>query len=221
MLELNIQLSRDHFHMAVYSHIDHLATGLFGPSGSGKSSLLNCLAGLTTPDRGRIVLNHRVLYDSQQGINLPPHRRRVGMVFQDSLLLPHLTVQGNLAYGMPRIPRTERDAQVTDMADILGIRHRLDALPRELSGGEKQRVALGRTVLAQPDLILLDEPFSGLDQALKNTLLPFVRQLHTCTCIPIILVSHDLSDIQSLTNHILWMEHGHVVAPRPMRHRSA
>lgn len=139
------------------------------------------------------------------------------MVFQDSLLLPHLTVKQNLAYGMPRMPRTERDTERTDMADILGIRHCLDALPNEISGGEKQRVALGRTVLARPDLILLDEPFSGLDQTLRNTLLPFVRQLHTCTGIPIILVSHDLGDIQSLTNQVLFMAHGQFVDQAPVQ----
>jgi len=138
------------------------------------------------------------------------------MVFQDRLLLPHLTVQKNLAYGMPRMPRTERDTKSTDMADILSIRHCLDALPNEISGGEKQRVALGRTVLAQPDLILLDEPFSGLDQALKNTLFPFVQQLHTCTGIPIILVSHDLGDIRSLTNQVLFMECGQLVGQSPV-----
>ena len=208
MLELNIRLHRANFDMAVQCVLGCRATGLFGPSGSGKSSLLSCLAGLSTVDSGRIVLNDRVLFDSEQRVNVPAHRRRIGMVFQDSLLLPHLTVKANLTYGMPRVDRRH---SVMSIAEILGVTHLLDARPGDLSGGERQRVALGRTVLSQPDLILLDEPFNGLDKARKNGLLPFVQALYMHTGVPILLVSHELAVIQYLTDEVLLMDHGRLM----------
>ncbi|RVD67674.1 ATP-binding cassette domain-containing protein, partial [Mesorhizobium sp. M4A.F.Ca.ET.029.04.2.1] len=153
-------------------------TALFGPSGSGKSTLINLIAGLIRPERGRIAVDGRVLVDTDTGAFVPMHKRRIGIVFQDARLFPHLSVAGNLRYGRWFTPASERYADIDGVVDLLGIGHLLDRRPAKLSGGEKQRVAIGRALLASPKLLLMDEPMASLDEARKAEILPYVERGH-------------------------------------------
>ncbi len=199
-LELNLELPRVN------------VVALFGPSGAGKSSLINFLAGLLRPDRGRIVVQGRVLFDSREGIDLPPHRRRVGYVFQDARLLPHLTVVGNLNYGR-RWGGSGRGAlDLDEVVELLDLGHLRKRYPANLSGGEKQRVAIGRALLCDPQLLLMDEPLASLDRARKEELLPFIARLSRVCSIPIVYVSHSWEEIARLADTVVVMEEGRVVA---------
>ncbi len=149
-------------------------TALFGPSGAGKSSVLNAIAGLLKPDRGVIEVSARTLYDSARGIDLAPEARRIGYVFQDGRLFPHMSVQRNLLYGFHRRPKLERWIELAPVVELLDIGRLLARKPGTLSGGEQQRVAIGRALLAQPQALLMDEPFASLDQARRQEILPYV-----------------------------------------------
>jgi len=188
-------------------------TALFGPSGAGKSSIINMVAGLLTPDSGSIFIRGRCLFDSAQGINLPPEQRKVGYVFQEGLLFPHLSVTANLLYGRRRNQGGENGVDFDQVVDLLGIQHLLSRKPRTLSGGEKQRVAFGRAVLANPDILLMDEPLTSLDEARKEEMLPFIKELNTCFKIPIVYVSHSLEEILTLTNTVIRLANGTIVEP--------
>ena len=185
---------------------------LFGPSGSGKTTILNAIAGLVRPDDGRVVVEGRVLTDTRQGIIVPPHKRRIGYVFQDGRLFPHLSVRRNLAYGRWFTPRTEHWASSAEVIALLGIGHLLDRAPATLSGGEKQRVAIGRALLASPRLLLMDEPLASLDEARKSETLPYIERLRDELAIPIVYVSHSLAEVERLTRHIVRLDGGRVVA---------
>jgi molybdate transport system ATP-binding protein len=185
---------------------------LFGPSGSGKTSLVEMLAGLSRPRHGRISVGDAVLFDSAQGIDLPPERRGLGYVFQDARLFPHLSVRRNLGYGMGRLPKTQRAAAFDRVVGLLGIEGVLDRLPHRLSGGEKQRVAIGRALLAAPRLLLMDEPLSSLDQARKDEILPFIARLRAELSLPIVYVTHSMEEILRLADWLAVMERGRVVA---------
>ena len=211
MLDLNVKLSRKDFCLNISCKINQPAVGLFGPSGSGKSSLLNCIAGLETPDSGRIVLNNRVVFDSDKKINVPVHKRNIGIVFQDSLLFPNYTVRGNLEYGQKKINHNKIKYRLEDIAETLEISHLLDKDVRTLSGGERQRTALGRAILSEPDILLLDEPFAALDNNLKGSLLSFLEQIHYQTGIPFIIVSHTLDEILYLTDHLILIDKGSLI----------
>ena len=152
-------------------------TALFGPSGAGKTSIVNMVAGLMRPDEGHIIINGHRLFDSKAKVNLPPEKRRIGYIFQDGRLLPHLSVRSNLTYGMQLTPAAERFIHLDQVVDLLGIGHLLKRRPAGLSGGEKQRVAIGRALLTSPDLLLMDEPLASLDQARKYEVLPFIHRL--------------------------------------------
>ena len=188
-------------------------TALFGPSGAGKSSIINMVAGLLTPDSGSIFIRGRCLFDSAQGINLPPEQRKVGYVFQEGLLFPHLSVTANLLYGRRRNQGGENGVDFDQVVDLLGIQHLLSRKPRTLSGGEKQRVAFGRAVLANPDILLMDEPLTSLDEARKEEMLPFIKELNTRFSIPIVYVSHSLEEILTLTNTVIRLANGTIVEP--------
>ncbi|WP_333818150.1 molybdenum ABC transporter ATP-binding protein, partial [Tabrizicola sp.] len=151
-------------------------TALFGRSGSGKSTVVNAVAGLLRPDRGRIVIDGTIVLDTAAGIALPPHRRRMGYVFQDGRLFPHLTVRQNLLYGRWFAPRTA-GVELPRIVDLLGIGALLERRPGGLSGGEKQRVAIGRAILSNPRLLLMDEPLAALDEARKAEILPYLERL--------------------------------------------
>ncbi len=187
-------------------------TALFGASGAGKTSLVNMLAGLAKPGRGRIALDGTVLFDSEGGINVPPNRRRLGYVFQEGRLFPHLSVRGNLLYGYRRAPAGERALQPDEIVALLGIGHLLSRRPGRLSGGEKQRVAIGRALLAQPRLLLMDEPLASLDAARKDEILPFIERLRDQVRLPIVYVTHDLREIIRLADTVALMDDGRVTA---------
>jgi len=184
-------------------------TVLFGPSGSGKSTVINAAAGLLRPDAGRIAVDGKVLADTAAGVWLPPEKRRVGLVFQDSRLFPHMSVATNLRFGLRRVAP---GAIVFDeIVDLLGIGALLDRRPAALSGGEKQRVAIGRALLAQPHLLLMDEPLASLDADRKAEILPFLTRLKTALRLPILYVTHDLDEVARLADSMVLISAGHVV----------
>ncbi len=182
--------------------------GVFGPSGSGKSTLMHMLAGLLEPDKGFIRLNGRTLFDREQKINLPPDKRRIGVVFQHAHLFPHMSVKCNLFYGMNRLPKQERNINPEQLIKILQIDQLLTRSVTKLSGGERQRVALGRTILACPQLILLDEPLSGLDGTLKYQIIPHLQQVFAEFSIPMLFISHSLQELRMMTEEVLVMKNG-------------
>lgn len=187
-------------------------SGLFGPSGCGKSTLLRAIAGLIRPQTGHIHLDGVALFDARQRIDLPPHRRRVGLVFQDSQLFPHLTVERNLLYGFKLLPPGERRFTLPQIVELLDIGPLLRRKPRYLSGGERQRVALGRTLLAAPRLLLLDEPLAALDEGCKQQILLFLRRVRDELRLPMLYVSHAINEILALTPHLAVMDHGRILA---------
>lgn len=187
-------------------------TALFGASGAGKTTLINAVAGLVRPDRGRIAVAGTVLFDSAAGINLKPEQRRVGYVFQDGRLFPHMSVATNLRYGERRHPPSERIARFDDVVSLLGLEALLHRRPRTLSGGEKQRVAIGRALLAAPRVLLMDEPLAALDAARKQEILPYLEKLRDRFALPVLYVTHDRAEVERLAGQIVLMEGGHVVA---------
>ncbi len=188
------------------------ATALFGPSGAGKTSVINMIAGLLTPDRGSIALDDVTLFAASRGIDMPPHRRRIGYVFQEGRLFPHLTVRQNLDYGR-RMNGRARDAKEFErIAALLDIGHLLDRRPRLLSGGERQRVAVGRALLTAPRLLLLDEPLASLDAGHKREILPYLVRLRDDAGIPIVYVSHMAAEVRRIATSVVRLDAGHVVA---------
>ncbi|MEZ5774622.1 MAG: molybdenum ABC transporter ATP-binding protein [Hyphomicrobiaceae bacterium] len=190
-------------------------TALFGPSGSGKSTLVNLIAGLIRPDLARIAVEGRVLVDTEAGIFVPVHRRRIGYVFQDARLFPHLTVARNLAYGRLFAPRAPRRADAAAVIELLGIGHLLNRYPIHLSGGERQRVAIGRALLSDPMIVLMDEPLASLDEALKAEILPYVERLRDEAKVPIVYVSHSFAEVARLASDVVLMKAGRSVAAGP------
>jgi len=187
------------------------ATALFGASGAGKTSVVNMIAGLLTPDRGSIVLDDTVLFDAAASIDVPPHQRRIGYVFQEGRLFPHMSVRQNLDYGR-RMSDRPRDAKEFDrIVALLDIGHLLDRRPRLLSGGERQRVAVGRALLMQPRLLLLDEPLASLDVAHKREILPYLVRLRDEAGIPIVYVSHTAAELRRIATTVVRLDAGRVV----------
>ena len=188
------------------------ATGLFGASGAGKTSLINMIAGLLRPDRGSIAIDGETLDDTAARVHIPVHRRRIGYVFQEARLFPHLDVRQNLDYGRRMNRLAEDDAQRKRVTDLLDIGHLMDRRPGRLSGGERQRVALGRALLSQPRLLLLDEPLGSLDEERKEEILPYLVRLRDEAGIPMVYVSHDASEMRQLATHVVILRRGRVVA---------
>jgi molybdate transport system ATP-binding protein len=187
-------------------------TAVFGPSGAGKTTLVNMIAGLIEPDRGSITLGDEALFDSAKGINEPPYRRRIGYVFQEGRLFPHLSVRQNLDYGR-RMNRQLRDTEeFTRIVTLLGISQLLDRRPRLLSGGERQRVAIGRALLMRPRLLLLDEPLASLDLGHKRDILPYLVRLRDEASIPMVYVSHTASEVSRIATNVVRIDNGRVVA---------
>lgn len=187
-------------------------TALFGPSGCGKSTILAAVAGLLRPDEGRVALGGDVLLYTARGVFTPPERRRLGVVFQDARLFPHLSVETNLRYGLRRAPRDANGPTFDDVVSLLGIAHLLARRPAGLSGGERQRVALGRALLACPRLLLMDEPLAALDAARRAEVLPFLARLRDLAGLPILYVTHALDEVDALADHLVLLEAGRVIA---------
>ena len=190
-------------------------TALFGPSGSGKTTLVNIIAGLIRPRQGRVEAGGRVLVDTGRRVFVPAHRRRVGYVFQDARLFPHLSVRSNLTYGRFFAPRAERTADFDAVVGMLDIGGLLDRRPASLSGGEKQRVAIGRALLASPRLILMDEPLASLDEARKAEIMPYVERLRDEAAVPIVYVSHSVPEVARLATDIAVLRQGRLAAFGP------
>jgi molybdate transport system ATP-binding protein len=190
-------------------------TALFGPSGSGKTSILSMIAGLRRPAAGFIRLATRLLFDSRSGTDLPPEKRRVGYVFQDHLLFPHLDVRSNLLYGWRRRARAARAVDFDKVVRVLELSDLLTRLPHSLSGGQRQRVALGRGLLCSPDILLLDEPLSSVDEALKHRVLDYVERALEEWRVPTLYVTHDPAEARRIADCVVRIEQGRVTATGP------
>lgn len=216
MLDLSIRRRQGAFLVEVDLAAGAGVTALYGRSGSGKTSVVNMVAGLARPDSGRIKVDGRVLFDSEAGIDLAPERRRLGYVFQEHRLFPHLSVRGNLDFGRKLLPAAERSIDFDRVVAVLGIDHLLERRPAGLSGGEKQRVAIGRAVLACPRILLMDEPLAALDGQRKAELLPFIAELARHFAIPILYVSHSMDEVLRLADTLVLMDEGRVAAAGPV-----
>lgn len=189
-------------------------TGLFGHSGAGKSTLLKMIAGLVCPQRGRIALSGRTLFDAESGIDIPVARRRTGFVFQDARLFPHMSVRANLTYA-GRFGGRGNQGSLDHVCELLGLGGLLERRPASLSGGERQRVAIGRALLSDPGILLMDEPLSSLDHARRQEVLPYLERMRAETSIPIIYVSHEIDEIARLADTLVVLSHGEMVAAGP------
>jgi molybdate transport system ATP-binding protein len=187
-------------------------TAVFGPSGAGKTTLVNMISGLVVPDRGRIVFGDALLFDSAARINVPPHRREIGYVFQEGRLFPHLSVRRNLDYGRRMRGLAPDAAALERVLALLDIGSLLDRRPGRLSGGERQRVAIGRALLMRPRLLLLDEPLASLDLSRKREILPYLERLRDEIGVPMVYVSHQSAELRRLATCVVCLEAGHVAA---------
>lgn len=215
MIELQVQKTLGDFKLDAAFRSDATVTALVGPSGSGKSSLIGAVAGLLKPERGSITVAGRTIFDSERRINVPAHRRRIRVVFQESRLFPHFSVRQNLLYGR-WLAGADRRTSFDEIVSLLALERLLARRPRTLSGGERQRVALGRALLANPTALLLDEPLASLDAARKEEVLPYLQRLVAETRIPILYVSHQRDEIERLARCVVTLDAGRVVnADRP------
>jgi molybdate transport system ATP-binding protein len=217
ILEVDIEHRLGAFELDIHFRSGRGLTALFGRSGAGKTSIVNVIAGLVRPKRGRIVVDGSVLIDTERGIRVPAHRRRVGYVFQEDRLFPHLTVRQNLLFGRWFAPGSTPAARLDDVVDLLGIGALLDRRPARLSGGEKQRVAIGRALLASPRLLLMDEPLASLDASRKDEILPYIERLRDQAGVPIVYVSHAVAEVTRLASTIVLISDGRVRAIGPLQ----
>ncbi|HEV7636521.1 MAG TPA: molybdenum ABC transporter ATP-binding protein [Bradyrhizobium sp.] len=212
MLRVDVSRQLGDFSLHASFASEGRVTGLFGASGAGKTSLINIIAGLLPPDRGTIAIDGETLDDTAAKLHVPAHRRRIGYVFQDPRLFPHLDVRRNLDYGRRMNRLTDDPAQRARVTDLLDIGSLLDRRPGQLSGGERQRVALGRALLAQPRLLLLDEPLGSLDEERKVEILPYLVRLRDEAGIPMVYVSHDVDEMRQLATQVVMLRRGRVTA---------
>lgn len=215
MIELDVVLARAGFTLAVKFDAGQGITALFGESGAGKSTVLHLVAGLLRPDRGRISVNGTVFTDTDSRVFLPPYRRRVGYVFQDALLFPHLSVRQNLLYGRWFTKPEPNDISLDQVTGLLGIAALLDRRPTTLSGGERQRVAIGRALLASPRILLMDEPLAALDIDRKREIIPYIQRLRDELDLPILYVSHAIEEVARLADRVILMSGGRVKSDGP------
>ncbi|MGH8318715.1 MAG: molybdenum ABC transporter ATP-binding protein [Steroidobacteraceae bacterium] len=213
MLRVSVIKRRQGFKLR--AHLEAPTPGvvaLFGRSGCGKTTLVNIISGLLAPDEGRVELDGLLLTDTRERIRVPVERRRIGYVFQDARLFPHLGVLANLRYGERRAPRAARSIRLDEVLALLGLEPLLKRRTHQLSGGERQRVALGRALLSQPRLLLLDEPLAALDAARREEVLPYLETLRDKLSIPMVFVSHQLDEVLRLATHVALMEAGEIIA---------
>ena len=214
---MSISIKIDHpladFDLSVDFSIDGNATSaIFGPSGAGKSTLINILAGLEKPARGHIAINGRIVEDTATKTTIAPQHRKIGYVFQQPHLFPHLTVEKNLLFGWRRTKSRASQAEIQRLIELLGINNLLKRKPRALSGGEKQRVALGRALLTNPDLLLLDEPLAALDHKRRDEILPYIEKIRHEQQIPMLYVSHSIDEVTRIADHVHVINEGKIVA---------
>lgn len=202
IFDCHITLRMDKFILEQTFQSDQSVVAIYGPSGIGKTSILHTIAGINTPKSGWIKINEKVWFDDQHKINLTPQKRHVGMVFQDAQLFPHKNVMQNLLFGYKRIPKSNQKFEKEYIIELLKLEYLLERMPVKLSGGEKQRVALGRALLYSPELLLFDEPLSALDRLHKTEIIPFFQKIKDEINIPMLYVSHDISEIKQLTETI-------------------
>jgi len=212
MLRVDVSKQLGEFAVEAAFASEGRVTGLFGASGAGKTSLINMIAGLLRPDRGIIAIDDETLDDTSARTHVAVHRRRIGYVFQDARLFPHLDVRENLDYGRRMNHLAEDAAQWRRVTELLDIGELLDRRPGKLSGGERQRVALGRALLSQPRLLLMDEPLGSLDEERKEEILPYLVRLRDEAGIPMVYVSHDSSEMRKLATQIAIIRRGRVIA---------
>jgi molybdate transport system ATP-binding protein len=212
MLALDVEKRLGEFFIRARFESTGGVTALFGASGAGKTTLVNMIAGLIAPDRGRITLDHAALFDSSAAIDVPVHRRRIGYVFQEGRLFPHLSVAANLDYGRRMHGLVRDPAELARIVNLLDIGTLLDRRPGRLSGGERQRVAVGRALLMRPRLLLLDEPLASLDETRKREILPYLERLRDDARVPMVYVSHNASELSRLATSVVWLNAGQVVA---------
>jgi molybdate transport system ATP-binding protein len=212
MLRVDVTKQLGEFSVEASFTSEGRVTGLFGASGAGKTSLISMIAGLLAPDRGTIAIDGEMLDDTAARIHIPAHRRRIGYVFQDARLFPHLDVRRNLDYGRRMNGLAPDPANHARVVDLLDIGKLLDRRPGQLSGGERQRVALGRALLAQPRLLLLDEPLGSLDEERKAEILPYLVRLRDEANVPMVYVSHDADEMRQLATQIVLLKRGRIAA---------
>lgn len=211
MIEISVKLKRQDFELDVSLALSQRVTAIFGPSGAGKSTLLSVIAGISKPDQGRVVINGNAVFDSEKKINIPIHQRKIGLVFQDGRLFPHLNVEHNLTYPLKFIPEDAQQFKLKEIINLLEIDTLLNRRTHQLSGGEKQRVALGRALLSSPRLLMLDEPMASLDEALKSQILPYLKKVADEINIPMIYISHAKEEIMQITDNVIYVNAGKIV----------
>jgi molybdate transport system ATP-binding protein len=212
MLAVDVEKRLGDFFLSVRFESGPGVTAVYGPSGAGKTTLVNMISGLIAPDRGRIAIDGSVVFDSAQRINLPPHRRRIGYVFQEGRLFPHLSVRQNLDYGRRMCGLPPDLAQMQRIVDLLDIGHLIARRPGKLSGGERQRIAIGRALLMRPRLLLLDEPLASLDVARRREILPYLQRLRDQVGVPMVYVSHQAAELRRIATAAVRLDAGTVVA---------
>lgn len=210
VLDFDIQKQLGAFTLNVKASIGKGITGIYGPSGHGKTSMLNAIAGLLRPDSGHIILNDICVYNEKDRVYVPVHKRKIGYVFQDIRLFPHLSITQNLKYGIPG--GNDQHIDFREVVDVLNVDHLLSKKPSECSGGEKQRIAIGRALLSGAEVLMMDEPFSAVDIHLRNNIIPFLNAVNRRFGIPMLIVSHDLPDLLSLTDQLLLLKNGTISA---------
>ncbi|WP_243372024.1 molybdenum ABC transporter ATP-binding protein [Microvirga solisilvae] len=215
ILDVDLHHRQGSFTLEARFQSDGRLTALFGPSGSGKTTLVNIIGGLVRPDAGRISVKERILIDTAQNIFVPRHRRRIGYVFQEARLFPHLNVRQNLLFGRFFTPRRERVSSFDAIVEMLGIAHLLNRWPTTLSGGERQRVAIGRALLTDPQLLLMDEPLASLDEDRKTEIYPYIERLRDEAGVPMVLVSHSVAEVARLATSVVVLNDGRVTASGP------
>jgi molybdate transport system ATP-binding protein len=212
MLGVDVEKRLGDFFLSARFQTGRGVTAVFGPSGAGKTTLVNMISGLVAPDRGRIAIDGTVLFDSAKRINLPPHDRHIGYIFQEGRLFPHLSVRHNLDYGRRMRGLPPDGPQLQSIIDLLDIGNLIDRRPGRLSGGERQRIAIGRALLMRPRLLLLDEPLASLDVARKREILPYLERLRDEVGVPMIYVSHHAAELRRIATSVVRLAAGKVEA---------
>jgi molybdate transport system ATP-binding protein len=213
VIDIDIALAQGAFTLAAAFQLDARAAALFGPSGAGKTTILDAIAGLRSPSRGTIAIDGRVLFSSERRVNVPAYQRHVGYVPQDVALFPHMNVRANLLYGTHGASHQPDLGRVVSMLEIEPL---IDRRVTELSGGERQRVALGRALMSAPSLLLLDEPLAAVDVPLRRRILPYLRRVRDELRIPIVYVSHDRGEIDELADVVVQLDAGLVTSVDPV-----